>query len=240
LNHPGLIHLFSLQVEDPVALADLHESLNVVSAEERGEARRFRKPTDGARFLLGRTVVRLALSRSLPIAPGEWRFRRSAFGKPEVARPEAATGIRFNLAHTDGMIVCATSQTSAIGVDVERICAHADLLDAAETVFSATELHALDQLPPEERTARFYDFWTLKEAYAKARGEGLGLDLKACAFHLLPEHETQVRFGQVLNDDPADWFFWRRRLSGKNAVAIAVKSGAGHPPEILHDILALG
>ena len=47
----------------------------------------------------------------------------------------------------------------------------------AARFFSLEEQEALAQVPDEERRAAFYNIWTRKEAYVKARGDGIAAGL---------------------------------------------------------------
>ena len=69
------------------------------------------------------------------------------------------------------------SSCETVGVDIKEIRHHGSLLATAEYYFSQEEVSALRLLRPTERIDRFYDYWTLKEAYLKARGIGMGLSL---------------------------------------------------------------
>jgi 4'-phosphopantetheinyl transferase len=84
-----------------------------------------------------------------------------------------------------GLAVYACARGRAVGVDIERVQEHADLLDVADVCFSRFERTTLTALPPLARTDAFFRRRTRKEAYVKAVGSGL----------LAPLHEFDVAFG---------------------------------------------
>jgi len=52
-------------------------------------------------------------------------------------------------------------------------------MQIAEGYFSAAEVAVLRQTSPSERIEAFYSCWTRKEAYLKARGQGLMIALSS-------------------------------------------------------------
>src|SRR5262249_38693376 len=78
-----------------------------------------------------------------------------------------------------------------IGIDVEKLRAQTDALKLAEHFFSSQERHELRNLPGEELHAAFFRCWTRKEAYIKAKGEGLSLPLHQFDVSIAP-NQTQA------------------------------------------------
>ncbi|WP_435179069.1 4'-phosphopantetheinyl transferase family protein [Actinacidiphila sp. bgisy145] len=154
--------------------------LRLLTADER--ARHARLPTEGARrrYLGARLLSRHALSAATGLPPEQWRFRPGPFGRPE-PQP-AADGIRFNLAHTDGLIACVVTRGGTCGVDVERAPASPEAVAHLARRFAAPEQAELAALTEAERRARFSELWVLKEAYLKALGTGLTRPLSGFTF----------------------------------------------------------
>jgi phosphopantetheinyl transferase len=76
-----------------------------------------------------------------------------------------------SLAHSGAMVACATASDGAIGIDVERMDSGRPLLALARAAFGPAET-------AEVRSggiAAFYRIWTLREALAKASGNGFEL-----------------------------------------------------------------
>ena len=86
----------------------------------------------------------------------------------------------------------------------------------AERFFAPTEVQALRAVPTAEQHDRFFDYWTLKEAYIKARGMGLAIPLGSFAFSLGPGGAVSIAIDPSQNDDPTSWQFmllpWNRQL----------------------------
>jgi 4'-phosphopantetheinyl transferase len=179
----------------------------LMTLEEYARYRSFHFERDRRMFVATRALVRTVLSRYAAVAPGEWQFVAGQHGKPRVAHPNITPSIYFNLANTQGLVVCAISVAhESIGVDVEGINRKIEILDLAERYFSPSEVHALRALPASEQLRRFFALWTLKESYIKARGVGLTQPLDQFSI-LLDQEEIVVAFDERMPDDATRWRF---------------------------------
>ncbi|HEX2242050.1 MAG TPA: 4'-phosphopantetheinyl transferase superfamily protein, partial [Gammaproteobacteria bacterium] len=73
-----------------------------------------------------------------------------------------------------------------IGIDIECIRSELAYEQIAERFFSPREVAALRTVPTSRQLKAFFDCWTRKEAYIKARGEGLSLPLDRFDVSLAP------------------------------------------------------
>lgn len=146
----------------------------LLSGEERERAARFRRPLDGRRFAAARGILRSLLGRYLGLEPGHVRFGYGTYGKPELVDCTSQGTLRFNVSHSGGVALYALRCQQAVGIDVEgvRPLPHVEAL--AERICSTREWAQWNRLPPTEQSELFYRLWTCKEAFVKARGEGLG------------------------------------------------------------------
>lgn len=217
-----LYYCLSDQVTD-ASLLSRYRSL--LTAEETQRMSRFYFAGHRHQFLLTRALARYCLSLYHPVDPGEWRFTTNRYGKPRVSHPEIEPKIRFNLSHAQGVVVCAIATGADIGVDVEdteRTTQAA--FDSLASYFSAQEISDLAKIPEDRQKLRFFDYWTLKESYIKARGMGLALPLGQFSFHFEDGKLSEFRVQPELGDDARNWWFWRISLGGRYRMAIAVNS----------------
>ncbi|MEE2637472.1 MAG: 4'-phosphopantetheinyl transferase superfamily protein [Acidobacteriota bacterium] len=204
---------------DPEQLAHLRALL---SDEERSKTDRYRFERDRHACLVTRALVRVTLSRYHDVIPARWQFRTNTHGRPEVAWP--VTSLRFNVSHTDGLIVCLVSRGREVGVDTEHLNRVQHWLDLADRFFSPEEGVALRQVTTKDRPTKFLEYWTLKESYIKARGMGLELPLSGFVFDLSRHtDDIKVRFTSAINDDAARWQFTVGRLGKGHLVATALE-----------------
>jgi 4'-phosphopantetheinyl transferase len=181
------IHVWvaSLQVASGI-FAALSRTL---SADELERAGRFRFERDRRRFVVARGMMRDLLGRYAQVAPATVKLSYSEFGKPALAGP---TALRFNLSHSGEMAVLAIARGREVGVDVEEFApARADTSVAAN-FFSCDELRRLNALPREQRPQGFFNCWTRKEAYIKARGQGLSIALDSFDVTLRPGEPAAI------------------------------------------------
>jgi 4'-phosphopantetheinyl transferase len=230
--------VFQHEADSPVHLARYRELL---PEEERAAADRFHFESGRHQQLITRALVRTVLSRYCEVAPEHWRFVRDDHGRPHVTSDQRVPGLpAFNLSHSRGLIVCAVTGASAVGADVEDVNERRSSLEIAQRYFSAAESAALCALPPEQQTDRFFQYWTLKESYIKARGKGLSIPLGHFAFGFEGERGLSVRFDEPLQDDPSRWRFWLYRPSPGCMAAVCVAVESTSPTRLaLHRVVPL-
>jgi 4'-phosphopantetheinyl transferase len=110
-----------------------------------------------------------------------------------------------------------------VGIDVEYTLRTVETLALADRYFAPSEAAVLRSLPPLTRNEAFFDYWTLKEAYAKARGMGMSLPFHAFAFDLSVEQPPRISFSPELADDPDDWRFRLWSPTSHHRLAVAVR-----------------
>ncbi len=198
-------------------------NFELLSPDEKARAMRFRFATHRDRYISGRSFLRLTLARYVETAPERLDFEYTHFGKPFLKDSK----IRFNLSHSEDLGVLAITLGREIGVDVERIRQQKDILNVAERFFAAPERAALRSLPAPERAAGFYRCWTRKEAYIKARGDGLSLDLNSFVVSLLPQEPAALLAANDGPDEVSRWRMFTLDLHPKYAAALAVEDREG-------------
>jgi 4'-phosphopantetheinyl transferase len=200
--------------------------LATLSLDEKRHAARLVRDCHQQQYVLAHGLLRFALSNLVPqVEPSGWSFTTDRYGRPFIAAPAMERTLQFSLSHTDGCVACVVSGHQAVGVDVERILERSSLLETALSVFSVEEIEALRPLSPGDFVDRFFDYWTLKEAYLKATGRGLSLPLDQFSMLISPE-EIGIRFMPSMTDDSRRWRFTRCSPSPIHRLAIADGSGA--------------
>jgi 4'-phosphopantetheinyl transferase len=151
------------------------------------------------RFAMGHGLVRTALSYGRQVAPQDWQFRRTSKGRPSICGPIDSPPLAFNLSYTDGLIACVVAQIELIGVDIEYISDSYPYADIARRVLSHNEHKTLSELPADSQRARFFEHWTLKEAYLKALGVGLEFEPREIELSLEPPDEIRAKINKKEN-----------------------------------------
>ena len=231
-------HVWHVEPESIVDPRRLAQYRSWLSTEEEARRRRFVFEKHRHTFLVSHALVRGVLSRYADVAPADWRFVAGDHGRPEIAADFLGGRLRFNLSHTQGMAVLAVVAEVDIGVDVEDADRRELSVDIAERYFAPQETADLFNLHERKRLSAFFDYWTLKESYIKARGMGLAIPLDRFAFRLSPDSPPTISFAAGFDDDPADWQFAQFRPSTRHRVAVAIRRGRQDDrPIVLRPIL---
>ena len=200
LNAPPEVGGHSLEYRRKVAIwfrltqslpaEEIDQCRSTLSLDERARCDRLVFERDRRDFAAAHALLRVALSHHGRLSPGEWKFGVEAGGKPYLAdHPE----LQFNIAHTRGFVVCALSLSGPIGVDVEPIAHEQDIDLIWARYFAPREVADLRACREgADRSVRFTELWTSKEAYLKALGAGLGRPLDEIAFQFPNASEIQA------------------------------------------------
>jgi len=173
------VELWVTPLAEPLTARAAAACAEVLSPTERAAAARFRQAARRDQALTARVLLRLVLSRRLGGLPGDWRFETEPQGRPRLA---GGAGPDFNLAHADGCVVLAIADAGRVGVDVEPLARAPEIRQVAGRVLAPAEIEAVHALDTAARDRRLVQLWTLKEAWTKARGAGLGIDFRTVAF----------------------------------------------------------
>lgn len=225
-----VVHVLTVRQDDPDVRAQLERYRALLNAEERAREARFHFDADKERFVIGRALARLQLSRFLGGDPRTWPLVTNAHGRPELASPTPRP-LGFNVSHTHGLVACAVTGTTDVGVDVEDISRRLTH-DIADRFFAPREVADLRALSATEQARVFFDYWTLKEAYIKARGMGLALPLAHFAFLLRPPALPTISFDPEIDDDPETWQFAQSWPTEQHRLALAVRRPPGRDLEV--------
>jgi 4'-phosphopantetheinyl transferase len=177
-------------------------------------------------YLLTRALCRVSLSHYADVAPSAWRFVANEYGRPRVAGPELSAPLRFNLSNSRGLVACLIARDADVGVDVEEITPD-NKSEIAQTHFSLAELRSMASLPSAQQQRRFFELWTLKESYIKARGMGLSLALDQFSFDIVPGKSIRINFAKMDPDGAAAWQFELLRPGDRHSMAVAIHKGSG-------------
>lgn len=223
------IHLWFAVPDEITNPRLLTEYRGILTDDEREKQKRFYFASDRHRYLITRTLARTVLSRYAAVEPHDWIFAADNYGRPRIVNlPPARSGLSFNISHTDGLILMGVTERAAIGVDVENFDAREPSIAIADRYFSPEERFVLHSLPTAQQKKHFFDLWTLKESYIKARGMGLSIPLDRFSFSFPAEHVVGFSTQDSLCDDFARWQFWQFEPAPGLRAAVCAER-ASHP-----------
>ena len=218
---PRDVHIWRTSLDQPPEIVERFRRL--LSTDELNKADRYHFEKDRRHFTVARGVLREVLSRYLGISPADLRFNYSEHGKPGLASANNKE-FKFNLAHSGGVALYAFTTVGEVGVDVEFIRPEFTGDEIARRYFSATEVASLSKLSAVVRQHAFFDCWTRKEAFIKAKGLGLSLALDQFDVTLTPgESPALLRTGWN-EAEAARWSLRAIEVGDQFAGAIALEA----------------
>ena len=208
---------------NPSIVDTLAESL---SQDELARGQRFLRASDGAAFRAQRGALRHILGSYTGQAPAQLAFVADTSGKPSLLGPHSAT-LQFNISHSADRLMIGLARRAAIGVDIEAVRFDIDAITLSSRVLAPGERSHLNRATcPVVRTARFFEFWTQKEAVVKALGTGLAWPLDA--FNVMAAIEND-RGAWVAVPGASPERLFVRGIAVEDGFAAAVASSAPVP-----------
>jgi 4'-phosphopantetheinyl transferase len=177
-------HVWVASLDQPAGM--IAKLAPLLSQDECQRAERFHRPADRRRFIAGRGFLRMIISAYLALPPGQLRFTYNEYGKPAVSDDQNDRALNFNLSHSAELILYAVTRRRAVGIDIEYIREDFATLEIAEHFFSKDEVEALKLLPADQRATGFFNCWSRKEAFIKAKGMGVSYPLDRFTVSLSP------------------------------------------------------
>jgi len=175
-----------------------------LSPEERAIASGFDSVERRRSYIVAHALLRAILSRTTGVAPNEIVFRYGRRGKPEIANP--AQDVQFNMSHSRDVVLVAVTHGRRVGVDIEHIDEPGDVRRIAARFLSPRDRDAIEQLPADRQRDAFLRCWTRKEAYMKARGDGISRPLDD--FDVTPAAESPRARLRSTAADPNETEAW--------------------------------
>lgn len=216
--------IFIADPDSLIAPARLEAALSLLDQTERQRHDRFRFDADKRAFAAAHALLRRSLSSFGDIAPDSWRFVSGPHGRPELASPQDASRLRFNLSHSRQLVTCIVTLELDCGVDVERFGRAHDPLGLTERFFHRLEYDYVAGFEGIERDHRFVELWSLKEAYVKAKGLGLHLSLSSFRYEVADDLTVRAHLDPSEEGNDALWSFLLIHADQRHALSAAVKT----------------
>lgn len=198
------VHVWRVRLDSPRVGDDAAELLSDVERERAG---RFFQEHHRRRFVAAHAGLRRILAGYLARPARELRFTVGPHGKPSLV-DSAASGrmLEFNLSHSADLAVIAVAWERPVGVDLERWKREMNHLELAERFFSPGERARLRALAErhDDLVHGFFAAWSRKEAYLKARGEGVTRGLHHFDVTLAPGEPARL-IADRLDSDVDRW-----------------------------------
>ena len=200
---------------DGVSDASIREAVSLLSAAERSRFDRLRRDVDRRRYALAHALLRKTLSSFIGSDPKALTFEADSYGKPRLS---ATADVSFSLSHTNGLVACAVARGRELGIDAEAIDRRIDVLGVANRYFTEGEIGYITDGKVEKHLERFFEVWTLKEAFLKATGRGLSQPLDSISFDL--DGNETIRYSLSPGHADSGWQFAVFRPTPRHLLAV--------------------
>lgn len=219
-------HVWIFHVHPGISSSTLTKYKTILSSDELCKYNNFRFDEDRYLFLVAHANLRLLLSRYAAVNPQDWKFERNEYDRPEIAQSLKLENLRFNMSHCSGLVAYIVNEDIDGGIDVERTDrSQTDPMQIAKRFFSPLEINNLKGYDSNDAMRkRFFEYWTLKEAFIKANGLGFSMPIEQFSFHIHEDKPIQINFSNnFLLDGPQVWQFLLRYPTANHILAVALK-----------------
>jgi 4'-phosphopantetheinyl transferase len=201
----------------------VYELANILSPDERERAERYKFQKHRQRFIVARSTLRKILSNYLNLEAERLEFNYSDRGKPFLAKTCQQDSLQFNLSHSQELAIYAITKDKKIGIDLEYLRPMPDAENIAKRFFSANEYTWISSLAGVAQREAFFRYWTAKEAYLKATGEGIAGSLESVEVDFTDPNVIKIKQGDRFN---SDWLLHNFMPKSNYTATIAVENKA--------------
>ncbi|RLN58863.1 hypothetical protein BBJ29_005599, partial [Phytophthora kernoviae] len=198
---------------------------------------RFMFAKDQKLALASRLMQRQIVYELFQVDYNSIEIQRTPENKPYWKRPRASTSPplwNYNVSHHGTIVAIASDSRALVGVDVVRVTDRPHRKTSIEEFFRAFAGHFNpdewkyirdaannDLVEEDHQYARFYRIWSLKEAFIKAIGIGLGFSLLRAEF-VRVKSAGEDHWELILDGQPAnDWEFTCTEINSTHFVSVA-------------------
>ena len=216
LENGSTVHLYTIAL--PIDNDGEDVVNDCISEAEKERGKRYRSETAARTYIQSHYILRIILSKYLNCKPCDIEFYFSARGKPFLA------GIRnlfFSISYRQDYLLVAVSDNSVTGCDLEKILKPENTDDFLNIYFADDEIMYINSYSTEkDRLNAMYQLWTMKEAFAKAAGNGIEEKLKNMSFlSFLSEPVNKLLF-----DHDRIWHIESWKVNAEHVASFAVES----------------
>jgi 4'-phosphopantetheinyl transferase len=195
----GEIHLWTASIS---ALKDQAVGLELLLSEEEKKKVSFYKfEQTQLSYIVSQAVLRMLLAAYLDVKPADVKMGSHKKGKPYLIHDSP---VFFNISNSHDLCVYAFSCDAEVGIDIEKIRDLPDIDQLIEKNLTSRERSYILK-DPAHKLNWFFRFWTFKESYLKAIGEGMRLTPENLEFSV---EDEAIRLRSVnYGFDGNDWQF---------------------------------
>jgi 4'-phosphopantetheinyl transferase len=201
------VHVWAASLEHDNAT--IQRFSRVLSLDERDRAGMLHRARESNHFIAARGILRHILSHYLDTKPRELAFTYSEYGKMALKIPGRQASIQFSVSHSNEVALYALARDRNVGTDIEQVRADIAYERIARKLFAPEEIAALAAMPESTRLDAFFAYWTCKEAFVKAIGEGVSYRFDQFVVSAEPGEAPKLLAVKGEPQATSQWFFHR-------------------------------
>lgn len=145
---------------------------SLLNQEEYNEIHRITTYKKQMERIIQRGILKEILGKDVALQPAKILIGKTEKGKPFLVN----RNIPFNYSHSENYFMIALSKNGQIGVDIQ--IPKKLKYSYPQMIFSPREKKVYEEIKEEVRRREFfYQVWTSKEAFVKATGDGITVNL---------------------------------------------------------------
>ena len=200
---------------------ELLNHTDCLSNREKDKSNNFILEKDRLGYITRRVFLRKVLACYLDVACDQIKFTENDYGKPFIEGSINPQSLQFSLSKSHDHVLLAITQHRLIGCDIEKYNEALDYKTIIDKFFSAQEINYI--LGSSNQQTCFFDYWSAKEAYIKARGEGLSLPLDQFTLHI-DNNEYVTMLENIFDQQDIDkWHIQCLKIDTGFSAAVAIK-----------------
>jgi len=222
------VHIWHLVADDE--LQEIHKYADCLSVQEKEKSNRFKFEKDRLRYITRHVFLRKVLACYLDVDCDQIKFKENDYGKPFIDEPANIPELHFNMSKSANHVLVAVTHERLIGCDIEKQNDELDYKAIIKNYFSAKEINCI--LDNNNEQLNFFDYWAGKEAYIKARGEGLSFELDKFTLHVDVNDDVRMLENLQAPQDVDRWCIRRLHSAAGFSAAVSVDGVIGSIREI--------
>lgn len=200
-------------------LIDEKKICEFLNSLEIYKMKQFHFYSDQMRYAAGRAVLNELLPRYIDSSNKKLNIKRNKYGKPYLFVDGKQSDIKFNISHSGEKIGLIFSWNREVGIDIEEQKEIPDYYEIISQSFHSKEEELFLKSEKKQEYEKFFNYWTLKEAYVKGLGYGLSKDLNS--FYIKKKNDVNYCVYD-LTEESEQWSLNLLKFSENYSGAIAI------------------
>lgn len=168
-----MVDIYAINIEDALNNYNLVEEIKFLDYYGQKKHRDYHFKEDLYRSVIGEMMVRVLLCKKCNVKSHQLSFYKNKYGKPYL---KDGDDLFFNVSHSKNW-VCVVLSKQEVGIDIEEVSRN--YINLSKSYFNNSEILYINSYENSSQMKKFFEIWTMKESYVKAKGKGLSIPLNS-------------------------------------------------------------